>query len=435
MATSSPTLTVASSSLTFPDSKNVQQALDEMASQGTSFLQASGDSGDVGDPEDNRRLDNQTLVGGTFLSTNPLMPPPPPYPTFYFMSESAWNRNPTSQNAGGGGVMDGNVKTGKACYFCGPAPIPPFQIATQQQSAAVNGGSTTARNYPDVALAADNIEIFNGGFAGVGAGTSFAAPLWAGFIALAGDLQNSQGNGRFLGPLNPTLYDIGQTSGTADDLYAATFHDIKDGSNNANGFGPGFSTVAGYDLVTGWGTPTCNLLTQLGSPVPLTDATPLVGLEFIIATGADDLRNHSQLTADILLPDGVTHLTAILHPDNSGDWQNNDADNGGHPRTIGGFKVDKSVKMQITRQNPIKSVTLTLTQVSCTGCTSENWDLTSLTVNAFSGNSQRVCQITLTGNSMLDDGSTGLFRFKENFDPDCKNGRCGPNHTFVGGCP
>jgi hypothetical protein len=61
--------------------------------------------------------------------------------------------------------------------------------------------------------------------------------------------------------------------------------------------------------------------------------------------------------------------------------------------------------------------------------------LRSLTVNAFVPGSQHVCQIQLSGNSKLDDGSTGLFRFKQNFDPDCSTGLCGPNHLFSGGCP
>jgi hypothetical protein len=73
MATSTPALTVASSSLTFKPSDTAQQAIDEMAAQGVSFFQGSGDFGDVGDPQNNMRMNHQTLVGGTLLSTNPLI--------------------------------------------------------------------------------------------------------------------------------------------------------------------------------------------------------------------------------------------------------------------------------------------------------------------------------------------------------------------------
>ena len=237
-----------------------------------------------------------------------------------------------------------------------------------------------------------------------------------------------------MGFVNPALYDIGQTSGTADDLYSETFNDVKDGSTNANGWGPGFRAVQGYDLVTGWGTPTCNLLTQLATQTPLTDTTPLVELEFIIGTGHDNLEKYSELTADILLPDGVTTEQVTLHAHNSGEWKNYDTDNGGKPRDLPGFKVPFPGP-QITRSSPIKSVTITLIQHNPVGKSADNWDMTSLAVNAYDPNSQHVCQINLVGNSKLDDKSIGLFRFKKNFDPDCSTGLCGPSLTFSGACP
>jgi hypothetical protein len=46
-----------------------------------------------------------------------------------------------------------------------------------------------------------------------------------------------------LGFLNPAIYAIG--IGTA---YTSNFHDIRTGSNS------GFSCVAKFDLVTGWGS-------------------------------------------------------------------------------------------------------------------------------------------------------------------------------------
>ena len=75
--------------------------------------------------------------------------------------------------------MDGNNKNGNCDIFCGdPVPIPDYQVGV---SMATNGGSTTFRNYPDVAMAAQNVEIFFQGSTTVEGGTSVAAPLWAGF--------------------------------------------------------------------------------------------------------------------------------------------------------------------------------------------------------------------------------------------------------------
>jgi xanthomonalisin len=253
MADSNPQLTVASCSLSFKPSDNSEQALVKMAGIGVSFLTASGDYGDIGDPQDNTRMENQTLVGGTFLGTNTLIAPlpKPDYPDPYYAGETTWNegRPPQSKDVTGGGIMDGNNRNGQCDIFCGdPVPIPDYQVGVDM---AINGGSTKFRNYPDVATIADNIEIVFNGSTTLFNGTSAAAPLWAGFIALANQ-RAAKNNAGTAGFLNPTLYDIGKTSGQSVDLYKACFNDIADGGNNANGYGPGFKTVPGYDLCTGW---------------------------------------------------------------------------------------------------------------------------------------------------------------------------------------
>ena len=115
----------------------------------------------------------QTLVGGTILNSSALTKPfpTPAYPLIYYAGEATWNQAsaPKAKSVTGGGVMDGNNKNGQ-CYCwpyslgpfscCGSGvPIPPWQLATMQATAAVNGGSTAWRNFPDVAMLAANIEI------------------------------------------------------------------------------------------------------------------------------------------------------------------------------------------------------------------------------------------------------------------------------------
>src|SRR5262249_30792805 len=167
MATSTPALTVASSSLIYHpvgfDPDNIaQQAMSEMAAQGVSFFQGSGDKGDVGDPRDNTRFNHQTLVGGTLLSTKPIagLPNNPVYPNNYYAGETVWTEGkpPKSKDVSGGGIMDGHGNCVTGPFFCpDPVFIPDYQKGV---SMAMNGGSTTFRNYPDVAMAADNVEIF-----------------------------------------------------------------------------------------------------------------------------------------------------------------------------------------------------------------------------------------------------------------------------------
>lgn len=85
----------------------------------------------------------------------------------------------------------------------------------------------------------------------VGGGTSFAAPVFAGVVALLNQQQNSGGQGN----LNPTLYQLATTSPTI-------FHDITTGSTAcfAGAFRcgaagqSGFAALSGYDQATGLGS-------------------------------------------------------------------------------------------------------------------------------------------------------------------------------------
>jgi subtilase family serine protease len=133
--------------------------------------------------------------------------------------------------------------------------IPSYQAATGVIT-KTNKGSRTFRNSPDVAAQADtdNYVCFDGLCEGGWGGTSFAAPVWAGYLALANQ-QAETDSGTTLGFINPALYAIGLGSD-----YVADFHDITRGGNTA------FSAKKGYDLVTGWGSP--NQSGLIGSLAP-----------------------------------------------------------------------------------------------------------------------------------------------------------------------
>jgi hypothetical protein len=214
MATDDSASQISSSWGFSPINATTEQIFKQYIAQGQSLFQASGDDGayrsGVMSPSDDPNL---TVVGGTHLNTSG--------PGGSWSSETAWSGS-------GGGVS--------RTYA-----IPSYQQAVKMTAV---GGSSTMRNIPDVALTAD-IQMFliqnNGQAISVG-GTSAAAPLWAGFTALANQQALSKGQSP-LGFLNPALYTLGLGSS-----YLATLHDIVLGSD-------GFSTAPGYDLVTGWGSP------------------------------------------------------------------------------------------------------------------------------------------------------------------------------------
>jgi len=125
-----------------------------------------------------------------------------------------------------------------------------FAIASWQKLKGVitkaNEGSTKYRNGPDVS-ANSNFTFYvcanqTTCTSNVWGGTSFAAPMWAGYLALTNQ-QAAAHHDKAPGFINPTIYPLGLGSG-----YRTDFHDITVGSN-------GFPATKGYDLATGWGSP------------------------------------------------------------------------------------------------------------------------------------------------------------------------------------
>jgi subtilase family serine protease len=239
MATASPLNAQLSSSWTWSpaDPGTDNPYFTEFAIQGQNLFQAAGDSGKWTTsgagaeifPADDVYV---TSVGGTDLDTSSAGGP--------WSSETAWAD-------GGGGISPDK-----------------YAIPSWQTSAAsgCSSCSKTYRNGPDVSananftfyVCADQTTCTANEYGG----TSFAAPMWAGYLALVNEQALQNGNPT-VGFINPSLYSIG-----AGSSYDADFHDITSGSN-------GFSATTGYDLATGWGSPNgSGLITALAG----TTSTP-----------------------------------------------------------------------------------------------------------------------------------------------------------------
>jgi subtilase family serine protease len=220
MATASPLNAQLSSSWTWtPADPNTDKPYFlEFAAQGQNLFQAAGDSSKWTTSSEIYPADDVyvTSVGGTDLETSSAGGP--------WASETAWSD-------GGGGISPNKF------------PIPSWQTAT---AAGCSACSKTYRNGPDVSansnftfyVCADQTTCTANDYGG----TSFATPMWAGYLALANQ-QEVANTGKTLGFINPMLYTIG-----LGPSYDTDFHDITSGSN-------GYSATIGYDLATGWGSP------------------------------------------------------------------------------------------------------------------------------------------------------------------------------------
>ena len=285
----------------------------QMAAQGQSFFNASGDSdafttgsGSVngvdnpsvtGSPSSSPNI---TQVGGTTLTMNGTGDS--------YATETVWNKNNGTGSSGG-----------VSSYY----PLPIWQ---QGITMAANHGSPTNRNIPDVALTADNVYILynNGGNATVG-GTSVAAPLWAGFMALVNQQAAAAGRAS-IGFANPSIYSLAKGTN-----YASCFHDTTTG-NNISGVSPtNYPATSGYDLSTGWGTPTgTNLINAL---VALADAS-------IIQNGGFETGNFNGWTLAGNSTIGTTVYNGVI---SAGSLSGNAGTNFIHAGTYGAFLGDNQI--------------------------------------------------------------------------------------------
>jgi subtilase family serine protease len=180
--------------------------------RGVTFLAATGDQGAWNGADWPASSPNVVAVGGTSLNLKDS--------SGTYGSETGWS--------GSGG--------GYSSLESEPA---------YQQSVQTSGARTT----PDIAMDADpNTGVYvyyttpstgTGGWALIG-GTSASTPMWASVIAIADQ-------GRALAG-QATLDGATQTLPALYSMPASDFHDITSGSN-------GYSAHAGYDLVTGRGSP------------------------------------------------------------------------------------------------------------------------------------------------------------------------------------
>jgi subtilase family serine protease len=216
------------------DNTTLDPYFEQMAAQGQTFFAASGDSSTWSSSNEAWPADDAYVVGvgGTDLTTGSA--------AGTWKSETAWVDS-------GGGISPDGIK------------IPSWQAATGIIT-STNKGSKTLRNGPDVAananftfyVCSDQTDCTANEYGG----TSFAAPMWAGFIALAN--QQAANNGKApVGYINPVIYANNEVKGALSTTYKSTFHDITSGKSGS------FSSTTGFDLVTGWGSPQANLINVL----------------------------------------------------------------------------------------------------------------------------------------------------------------------------
>jgi subtilase family serine protease len=188
-----------------------------------------------------------TGVGGTYLCTNPVT------------GTSVDSADPPVNCQSSPGVREiGWIDSGGG--FSHVFSKPAYQDTLPAGSTAID----TMRGVPDVAYQASSrtgVLVYDtapgatgitcpggnpcsAGWYVVG-GTSSSCPQWAGLVAIADQIA-----GHGLGQINPALYAL-----ASGPNYGTYFYDVTTGNNQADPSVPGYPATAGWDPVTGLGTP------------------------------------------------------------------------------------------------------------------------------------------------------------------------------------
>jgi subtilase family serine protease len=203
-----------------------------------------------------------------------------------YIPEMAWNDDAANSGlgSGGGGISTQSARPtwqtgapGLAALTSTFRMVPDISLASSPNNAGYLYCSSDSSSTGITGSCSYGFRDSSDTYLTVAGGTSFAAPIFAGMVAI---INQSKGITKGSGLINPTLYTLASNSST----YASAFHDITTGNNgcvsgtayavafNANGsvsaYGPSCPTASGsqyaastgYDLATGLGSVDLNNL-------------------------------------------------------------------------------------------------------------------------------------------------------------------------------
>lgn len=275
--------------LTPSDLDQYNALFEEASAQGQTLIAASGDSGSTAcapdssaqgaTPVEQQELSvnfpasspNVTAVGGTQMAAGTFAAGSSTYwsnatgidttsSLLSYVPEVAWNEGSASRGivAGGGGASGHFSRpTWQSTNSDMPAGAYRLLPDIALQSSIASPGFLMCSSDPAMLSAEGQTSSCSNGFLGsndkytIAGGTSFAAPIFAGFVALLNQAENANGQGN----INPELYSLAATS-------PSIFHDINSGtiacvvgaSDCGTAAQSAYAATSGYDEATGLGS-------------------------------------------------------------------------------------------------------------------------------------------------------------------------------------
>ena len=274
------------------DYNTLEAILQQGAAQGQSIIVSSGDDGSTSCYDDTSLTTAQrealitsypassayvTALGGTEFPSTYTASTNSTYWTsasgsdvissaLSYIPEVVWNDDSSSSglSSGGGGTSLLTTRpswqkgvtgiTTAPDYSKGYRLVPDISLDSSPNDAGYLYCSSDSTSTGISGSCASGFRDSAGTYLTVAGGTSFAAPIFAGMLAILNQKQNSTGQGL----INSTLYTLAANSST----YASAFHDITSGSNACTAGSSycstagtsEYSATTGYDEATGLGS-------------------------------------------------------------------------------------------------------------------------------------------------------------------------------------
>jgi hypothetical protein len=269
-----------------------------------------------------------------------------------YMPEQVWNDDSSADglSSGGGGTSTLTARPSWQSGVTGIASgsyrlVPDISLDSSPNNAGYLYCSSDSTATDITGSCSNGFRDSSDEYLTVAGGTSFAAPIFAGMLAIIGQKENSTGQGL----INSTLYTLAADSTT----YASAFHDITSGTNEctagssycssageseytaAAGYdeASGLGSVDLYNLLTAWPTTSSTSLDastttlSAASSAPASDASDVITMT--VAPGSSSITTTPTGLLTIVV-DGTTETSSLELSSGSANYTFSSTTSGAH---------------------------------------------------------------------------------------------------------
>jgi subtilase family serine protease len=438
------------------DYATLNAVLEQGAAQGQSIIVASGDDGSTGCSGDTSLTTAQqealvvdfpassqyaTGMGGTEFPSADVSSSNTTYwdsasgsdlitSALSYIPEQVWNDDSSSDglSSGGGGVSTFTARpswqTGVTGITSGSYRlVPDISLDSSPNNAGYLYCSSDSTSTGITGSCSDGFRDSSDEYLTVAGGTSFAAPIFAGMLAIINQKENSTGQGT----INSTLYSLAANATT----YESAFHDITSGSNECTAgssycsstgeseypAGTGYDEASGlgsvdlYNLMTSWPASASTSLVASDTTLTAASAAPASGandtITITVKSGSSSTTTTPTGTLTIEV-DGTTETSALSLSGGSATYTFSSTTSGSHvisasysgDSTYAASTGSVTVTVGGTSTGTTGSFTLAATNITVSQGNSGTSTVTVTSKNSYAGT---VGFTVSTGSTSLDD--------------------------------